>query len=372
MRPLKKTDWVQLHNYRIYLVINTIAYLGIAVHLVLIPLFFWLNLVGLSQLNVLSSIMWIAAWAVNRRAKHNCAVFLMTSELIMHTVFAVPIVGWHAGFQYYLFAAIPFTLFNNRLPGYAVVLISIAMCMLFILLNVYTHDQTTNVALSEELSLTIDHINIIVSFTALCIISYYFRLASLQLENELEKQAHTDPLTGLYNRRRMIDFLNQHGLLALRNQSDLSIIFADIDHFKKINDTHGHDCGDYILGAVANFIRQHLRKTDTLARWGGEEFLIILPDTDLNGARVIAEKIRKAIADQRFQIDNRELFVTLTFGISQHSHERPINETIKAADIALYNGKQSGRNIVMSDAQNSQTGWSNARCGDRASTSIGV
>ncbi|MCI0653428.1 MAG: GGDEF domain-containing protein [Methylococcaceae bacterium] len=348
MTTLNKTEWVQLHNYRIYLVINTIAYLGIVVHLILIPLFYWLNQILLSLLNVLSSLMWIGAWLVNRRGSHNSAVFLMTSELILHTTLVVPIAGWHTGFQYYLFAAIPFTLFNNKLAGYTVVMISVAMCVLFMMLDIYTHDQAPNLVLSSDLVSIINNINIIISFTALCVISYFFRLASLQLEEELEKQAYTDPLTGLYNRRSMTDFLTRQAALSVRNQSNLTIIFVDIDHFKKINDTYGHDCGDSILGAVANFIRQHLRKTDTLARWGGEEFLILLPDTDLNGARAIAEKIRAAITEQRFSVENYELTVTLTFGVCQHAKDRPIEDSIKCADIALYNGKQAGRNIVMS------------------------
>jgi hypothetical protein len=150
-------------------VINTIADLRISVQLILIPVFYSLNQ-------------------------------FMTGELILHTLFVVPIAGWHAGFQYYLFAAIPFTLFNNKLAGYVVVIISIARCMLFMALSLYTHDLPPSVLLSNEMMSNLNNANIIISFTALCFIRYYFRSASSQLEKELEKQACTDPLTGLGNR----------------------------------------------------------------------------------------------------------------------------------------------------------------------------
>lgn len=344
----KTSSWVKLQDHRKYLVINMIAYVGIAVHLILIPLFYWLNLEILSLFNVLSSLMWIYAWLSNRDERHNLAIFLMTSEVILHTMVVVPITGWHAGFQYYLFAAVPFTLFNNKLEGSIIVLVSVGLCALFVMLSIYTHNIPSGLTLSHDVVSIFNNVNIIISFTALCVISYFFRLASSQLENELEKQAHTDPLTGLYNRRRMTDVLVRHEALTARYSSALSIVFVDIDHFKKINDKYGHDCGDYVLGAVANFISQRLRKTDIVARWGGEEFLILLPGTNLDGARLISEKIRAAIGEQTFQVGGQSLVVTMTFGICQHQADRPLEESLKYADMALYKGKQAGRNIVMS------------------------
>jgi diguanylate cyclase (GGDEF)-like protein len=347
VETIKKTDWVHLKDYRVYLVINTIGYVGGTVHLVLIPLFYWLNLDLLALFNVFSSIMWISAWLLNHRGRHQEAIILMTVEVILHTLLVVPVVGWHSGFQYYLFAAIPFTLFNNKLEGYAIVLVSILMCVLFILLHAYTHDEDYSGTLSADLASIINNINIIISFTALCVISYYFRIASLSLEKELEKQAHTDPLTGLYNRRRMRDYLEQHGSLSSQNQSTFSLIFVDIDYFKQFNDTYGHHCGDFILGAAADFMKRHLRKDDAIARWGGEEFLILLPDTDIHNARLIAEKLREAIAEERFHLGGQEFKITMTFGLSQYHFDHTIDDCLKLADMALYKGKEAGRNRVM-------------------------
>jgi diguanylate cyclase (GGDEF)-like protein len=335
------------HNYRIFMVIHSVGYIGILVHLALIPLFYWLGFPGLSLLNIASSILWISAWLVNQHGRYNTAILLMTVEVISHTLLVVPTVGWQAGFQYYLFAAVPFTLFNNRFEGKAIIFISVALCIEFLLLSVYTSDRPSNPLLSDALVKLFGRANIVISFTAQGVISYYFRLASIYLEKELEKQAHTDPLTGLYNRRRMLDFLVQQGKLAESGQTSLSVAFVDIDHFKKINDNHGHETGDQILRAVAEFVKRQLRKGDTLARWGGEEFLLLLPHTDLGGARILAEKICRTVAEHVFQIDGKDYAVTLTIGLCEHRNDYPIEESIKFADIALYRGKQAGRNRVM-------------------------
>jgi diguanylate cyclase (GGDEF)-like protein len=344
---MKKTDKELTTNYRSYLVINTIGYLGLIVHLPLIPLFFFQGFEFLSFLNIFSSLMWYTGWRVNRLGDHDLAITLMMSEVVLHTLFVVPIVGWHAGFQYYLFGAIPFSLFNNKFDGKTIVLVSFGLCIIFFALDIMTHDAPQNLAFSAGLIRIINYLNIVIAFTAVGLISYYFRLASITLEQELEKLANTDSLTGLYNRRRMQKMLEMQLSLSSRKESDFTLIFVDIDHFKKFNDTYGHSCGDYILCEVALFMRNHLRQGDALARWGGEEFLIMLPNTDIKGAQTIAEKLRKAISEQRFHLAGQEFSVTMTFGLSQHEKNDSLDESLKRADDALYRGKEAGRNMVM-------------------------
>jgi diguanylate cyclase (GGDEF)-like protein len=344
---MKKCDKSLQKNYRCYLVINTIGYFGITVHIILIPLFFSLGLSFLAFLNVFSSILWITGWRANRLGNHDLAITLIVSEIIMHTIFVVPTVGWHAGFQYYLLGTIPFSLFNNRFSGTSIILISIGLCVTFIVLDVMTHDQPDTYALSASLISFMNYANTVISFTGTAIISFYFRLASITLEQELEKLAHTDSLTGLYNRRRMKEVLEIQRSLSARTNLGFALIFVDIDHFKKFNDTYGHGCGDYILCEVAAFMKKHLRHGDAIARWGGEEFLIMLPNTDIHGARAIAEKIRRAISMKRFHLGGQDFSVTMTFGITQHEEDTSIDDSLKRADDALYKGKEAGRNLVM-------------------------
>jgi diguanylate cyclase (GGDEF)-like protein len=145
----------------------------------------------------------------------------------------------------------------------------------------------------------------------------------------------------------MQELLDLQIALFLRNRSIFTVIFVDIDHFKKLNDTYGHFCGDYVLGEAASLMKKNLRKADVLARWGGEEFLIMLPDTDIKGARIMAENIRKTIANKHFHLAGENLSVTMTFGLAQHEIDRSIEDSLKLADSALYEGKRAGRNCVM-------------------------
>ena len=346
MQAIKKVNSVRQKDYRTYLVINTIGYLGISVHLALIPLFYLLGLEFLSFINVFSFLMWIIAWQVNKNGKHDLAIGLMICEVVLHTLLVVPTMGWNAGFQYYLIGTIPFSLFSTKFNGRLIVLASIGLCLTFTSLDAFTHDTIQSLIPLPYIKI-INYTNIVIAFAAIGIISYYFRLASLKLEHELELLAHTDSLTGLYNRHKMQELLELQTALFTRNRSKFTLIIVDIDHFKKINDTYGHFCGDYVLGEVASLMKKNLRKGDVLARWGGEEFLMMLPDTEINGARIMAENIRKAIANKHFHLAGENLSVTMTFGLTQHEIDRSIEDSLKQADNALYEGKEAGRNRVM-------------------------
>ena len=346
MSALKKTNSRRQKDYRSYLVVNIIGYVGISVHLALIPLFFLLDMKFMSFINIFSSLMWIIAWRVNKNGKHDLAIALMISEVILHALFAVPIMGWDAGFQYYLVSTIPLSLFSTKFTGKLIVLASIGICLIFATLNAFTHDTTPSL-LPVTYIRVINYTNIAIAFSAIGIISYYFRLASLAMEHELELLAHTDALTGLYNRRKMQELLERQTALFSRNRSTFTLIFVDIDHFKKFNDTYGHSCGDYVLSEAASLMKKNLRQGDVLARWGGEEFLIMLPDTDINGARIVAEKVRKAIASKHFSLAGENFFVTMTFGLAQHQIGSSIENSLTQADKTLYEGKEAGRNCVM-------------------------
>lgn len=174
------------------------------------------------------------------------------------------------------------------------------------------------------------------------------RAASLERDAAtLELAAKSDPLTGLLNRRAVQEHLEYQIARHVRNRCAFAILLCDLDHFKQINDTYGHDMGDKVLRAVAQRLRDSLRELDLLARWGGEEFLALLPDTDLQGGAVVAEKIRKRLSEEPFQTENEELRLTLSIGVSTYAAGQSVEACIKAADGALYKAKHQGRNCVM-------------------------
>ncbi len=165
---------------------------------------------------------------------------------------------------------------------------------------------------------------------------------------QLELQSVSDDLTGLYNRRHLNTILKQEFNRCLRYGSNLALLILDLDHFKKVNDTHGHKFGDFVLKTFAHRILEVSRSTDHIFRFGGEEFIVLLSQTDNNGGMVAGEKIRKKCQSELYTKDNISLQVTTSIGVSclQSCNEVP-NDMIAKADKALYIAKREGRNKVV-------------------------
>lgn len=164
---------------------------------------------------------------------------------------------------------------------------------------------------------------------------------------KLEQIAKTDPLTKLSNRRDMIEKILHEQKRFGRNGKSFVLLMADIDDFKKINDENGHDCGDFILETLAQQMKSSVRQQDLTGRWGGEEFLMLLPETDIEGGKALAEKIRKDIEATSYVFNKIELKLTMTFGVSVYDRPMNIDKCIKMADEALYKGKKQGKNCVV-------------------------
>lgn len=172
-------------------------------------------------------------------------------------------------------------------------------------------------------------------------------LELFDLRKKLEQAAITDPLTTLMNRRGMLERLEQEVSRLKRRGLSGCIILSDIDNFKSINDTLGHDYGDYVLESVANIMLKSLRKEDLVSRWGGEEFLIFLSDTDIDNGFNIIDKLRESISSYSFEFQGVTKTVTMTFGLTLYNVEQTIDQNIKVADELLYSGKTSGKNRVV-------------------------
>ena len=202
---------------------------------------------------------------------------------------------------------------------------------------------------------------IIGGFLVVLLIILYFYLKLQKLKNKIHKQnlelkereehlhllASTDPLTKLYNRRYFSE-ISEHILeLAKRENKQLSIIMLDIDYFKNFNDTYGHKVGDEVIISLASILLKISRKSDISCRFGGEEFILLLPQTGISGAHIIAEKIRKTVENFRIEIEEGKMLnYKISLGVSQVNllHDNSIESAIKRADDALYEAKRSGRN----------------------------
>jgi len=159
--------------------------------------------------------------------------------------------------------------------------------------------------------------------------------------------AHTDHLTQLSNRLDMMEKLNYECTRFERSAVQFSIAIGDVDGFKEINDTYGHQAGDEVLSNIAHILQTSIRKQDIVGRWGGEEFILMFPKTTLEGALIVAEKIRKSIEEADFEYEQNKIRATITFGVATYDEKMDIDACIKMADEALYKGKKRGKNCVV-------------------------
>ncbi len=176
---------------------------------------------------------------------------------------------------------------------------------------------------------------------------------SLKKELEgLKKEATTDMLTGLLNRRGLDDAMAQALDRSAREVAPLSIILTDIDHFKQVNDTHGHLIGDNVLKMLSKLLKDHIKGKDIAARFGGEEFLLVLPNTRLKGPFTLAEQIRKSLQEMRWRTKNSGkpiAPITISLGVAEYRPGEPLDSRIQRADKALYFAKGNGRNQTISE-----------------------
>ncbi len=174
----------------------------------------------------------------------------------------------------------------------------------------------------------------------------FLLLLKERADQELQRLSSLDPLTDLSNRRAFISHAKQQLALADRGIHPVSVLICDIDHFKQINDRHGHHAGDDVIRALAQLIRHSMRAGDSGGRWGGEEFVILLPQTQLDGALQFATRLNRAFAQVSVSSATQTLHNTISIGVTEHQHGEDIQTSIDRADSALYRAKQNGRNRV--------------------------
>ncbi len=172
-----------------------------------------------------------------------------------------------------------------------------------------------------------------------------------RLSERFEQQARQDPLTRLPNRRGVQQYIDYEMTRMARSGRPMTLILADVDRFKAINDTYGHDNGDQILMRIAQTFRARIRRQDIVARWGGEEFLFVLPETPESNAMILANDVREALAELPVNIDGNRVAVTASFGVCEVNADVTLNRALSLADKALYRAKDNGRNRVCAASQ---------------------
>jgi len=246
----------------------------------------------------------------------------------------------------YIFPLLSLYLLGIERGSMSLLILLVCSCALFYIPN--------NPFALVEYSSTLK-IHFLASMVTVTVLSYFYEYTSrksydklLSVSLELEEATLTDFLTGLGNRRKILQQIKYEKNSYERYPQQFSIILCDIDYFKKINDTHGHDCGDHVLKSVADIFTETLRNVDIVARWGGEEFLVLLPKIDRNGSIIAAERLRHNIEQMNIHYGNVVVNITMSFGISTWKEtDNDVEAFINQADENLYRAKEEGRNRVV-------------------------
>ncbi len=326
---------------------HQVAVVAGGTHVLFMALFFGLGIHTMAWVNLGSVLLFAAAYACLRSRRNLLGVLLILCEIVLHAVLAVRAIGWDSGFHYYLLLVVPIVVTAEM--KYAVlrpVLISI-MLVIYVLLDHWMRGVAPiDVVEARGLS-ALRYFNIAVTFLLLAYLTTIYRSLVAKAERQLRMLATTDPLTHLLNRRSLQELADYELVQRKRQQQPLSFILADVDHFKQINDRFGHHVGDDVLVAVSRTLRQVVREQDSVARWGGEEFLILMPNAAPAIAREVAERLRQAVAEVRVPAGEHFIGITMTFGVSSSEGNEVSDHTIKRADRALYLGKSRGRDQVV-------------------------
>lgn len=323
-----------------------VAIVAGATHGVFVGMFHVMGAMTLAWLNVGSVALFAISYACLRMRLNWLAVTLIVIEILAHAVLAVRIIGWDSGFHYYVLVAVPIVVISRMARPYKVLLVSLLLG-LHIGMDFSLRELPPYDVLSKTTLAALRYFNIT---TTVLLLSY---LANLYLslvntaERELRQLATTDPLTQLLNRRSLLEVAEYELVQRKRQPAPMAFVLADIDHFKAINDQHGHAAGDAVLLAVSATLKRATREQDSVARWGGEEFLVLMPDATLEQARIVAERLRNHMATIEVPFQQQTIKVSMTFGVSSLRDNEAVDASIRRADAALYQGKVGGRDQVV-------------------------
>lgn len=293
--------------------------------------------------------------------KYMFVFFSSFIEILSFSSVASIMLGWDWGFTMYTVALVPvafyltYTMPNLKRKILFPVVSSLIVSECFILVRVACGqiNPLFQGDYPDELKYGFYYFNVIIAFWMLVLFSSLFALEISYMQRQLEREnrnlgkiANYDPLTHLLNRRSMNEKLREAMSDAEHNNKLFSLLMIDIDDFKKVNDTYGHDCGDEVLVSVASTIERNVRESDEVARWGGEEILVLVKQ-DLDIAGIVAERIRKDISEKKHTYKNIEINISVTIGVAGYKENQTLQEMIQEADANLYYGKNHGKNQVV-------------------------
>jgi len=304
----------------------------------------------------LFSITFIIRSGINRRLPDPSMTMVQMIWCSLYLMFFIYLLNdWRSIAVMPYFGLLSFGYFRLDFKEFLVITLFSIFGYLFVIVYIYVNEPLRIHFENELVQL--------LGFTMTCMIMVYtgsavnklrvgFRERNEQLAEALRlntRLATTDDLTGLFTRRYLMNMLSNQKALSERDDSDFVILFADLDHFKHINDSFGHYTGDVVLKNFADIIRTSIREIDYGSRFGGEEFVVLLVNTDIEQAKKIAERIRYGIEHFNFSDVAPGMYVTVSIGMANYKQYKSIQETLMTADNRMYKAKDQGRNRIVFD-----------------------
>lgn len=295
-----------------------------------------------------------------KKHKFKLLIFATAFEVVFHGFICTAFVGFDAGFNLYFFTMIPGVFYTimawNVYAKKEITAILYTMFFVVSMVLVFVYSRIVNPFMSIGSIWTDVLFGLNILMSMICMLEFLMLLGwdilsrsetILRKNDELDKMANMDPLTMLYNRRYIDGILKEKYESLNENGNIFGVIIGDIDDFKKVNDTFGHDAGDDVLVCVADILKKSVRDNDYVCRWGGEEFLVIIAGNKQITTDV-AERMRKSIMNEKIKIGKIDISVTMTFGVTESIPGYNVEKLITIADDNLYKGKKNGKNQVVS------------------------
>jgi len=334
----------ELAKQRYWQFADLVLRVALVIHLIFIPLFYFLEVHLLAMFNIFSVLLFAGSMYLIRHKHYELAGWLAHLEVIAHAALACWQIGFDSGFHYYvpLLGVLAFLDMKDSRVNKLIKVITVAIAYLLI---AWFFMGAQPVVTLPELTVQLLHYSnmlaliLIIGFLTHC----YSKILKVS-EEHLYSLATVDSLTGAYNRRHMISIAEYEFSDQDRGKGETALIIIDIDHFKMVNDSYGHNFGDQVLKKIANVIGDSIRHRDTLGRWGGEEFLVLLPETSMSEAEKVAQRILQAVEAFEVQCSDITHAVTLSAGVALREYQESLEQLIARADKALYQAKSRGRN----------------------------
>ena len=299
----------------------------------------------------LGMVAFLAIFIMSYRQHTFASYCILNAAMLIWVTANVYMFGWGIGVQTYIFVLIVFGFFARYRHEASKVIYVLALLALRMHLYFHCQHATPYLIVADEVSAAFQTVNSVAIFWSLSLLSYYFSTDTQALEGklieyneQLKRQASIDPLTGLHNRRSTMEYLEA---LLKKTEHQISICLCDIDFFKKVNDTYGHNIGDVVLKTLAETFRTGLPQDCFVSRWGGEEFLLIFPEANGDEAMIALDSLRHRIKAIVFDGGSASFSVSLTFGLVEYDFHSDITTVLKEADDKLYLGKESGRDRIV-------------------------